>query len=187
APPAKPVQATPGVARRLEEAKAEAARCQERLKAAEAALAAEVARRDAQVAALQRAAAPPRITSPDLFNVLALALAGGLIFGGVLVLAADGLDRTITTPELAARCFGVPVLGVVTKTLTPKERARRRVRRFVLAPLAALVLLAVLCAAFFNTLAWLKYPDEFDDWKARPLGFASQKVQQWAEGLQGTL
>ena len=121
-----------------------------------------------------------RPSFPKLYMVLALALVGGLAFGGSLVFASTVLDRSISTTEDAGEFFGLPVHGVIGEITTASLRQRRKMRRWVLVPAVSTVLVVAIGGCMLSVVLWLQYPELYEQFKAGPLGF-------FADALTGHL
>jgi len=151
--------------RKCDELEDEKALWQKRLTEIQMAFSAEVAKRRTHLEAVQNAEKQFRPSSPKLLYVLGFALAGGLVFGGAIVFLGNSLDRSVTTPQEAAKHFDLPVCGVIGEILTPWQRLRRRARQWVAEPLVALMLVAIIGMASLNIVLWLQYPEEYQQWK----------------------
>jgi uncharacterized protein involved in exopolysaccharide biosynthesis len=95
---------------------------------------------------------------PSLWIILGIALGGGLAFGYALAFIGDSMDHTLRSPEEAARKFqdfNVPVVGVVSKIMTSKEKLSKNIRTGVLTlviVLAAIVSLGISTYSAVNRL-----------------------------------
>jgi len=149
---------------------------QSRYREVEMALEAERAKRRTHHESVLAAQHQYRPSSPSLLMILGFALAGGLAFGGGLVFVVHWLDRSINTPEQAAREFDVPVQGVIGEIVTPRRRVFRGLRRWVAGPVISLIVLAVLAGCALNVVLWLQYPDEHRQWRRAPIQFVRSVV-----------
>jgi polysaccharide biosynthesis transport protein len=102
---------------------------------------------------------PEKPRSPNrpaiLLIGLVAALGGGLGYGGVL----EAADQSIKSPKQLGRTFGAPILSVIPRIETARERARRRRKRMVLWALVAagVVIAGVLIHFFYMPLEVLWY------------------------------
>ncbi|NLF29254.1 MAG: hypothetical protein GX591_00035 [Planctomycetes bacterium] len=109
-----------------------------------------------------RAAAPVfRPSWPALWHVFTLALGGGASFAIALVIVMNHLARGFGSAEEARGELGLPVLGVVGPILTPAARRLRAIRRYVLAPATAALLLAVTVLAAAGVVMATRYPGRY--------------------------
>jgi uncharacterized protein involved in exopolysaccharide biosynthesis len=121
-------------------------------------------------------------SSPSLVMVLAGAVIGGLAFGGGLVFLAHVLDRSVMTPEDAIGQFNVPVHGVISEIVSRGQRTVRWVRRAVVGPAVAVVVVLALCTAGLNIVLRLRYPNQYAEWRASPIGYVSRSVKDLTGG-----
>ena len=150
-----------------------------RLEEADTALQAEMEDRSTllrQVQMPQRQFVP---SEPSLTKVFGLAVVGGAMFGGGLVFLAGFMDRSFSTTEEAARALDIPIQGVIGDIITPQERQRRRVLRWVLGPIISLVVVAALGFAAWKNIERLQPPalpqeSPADSQEARSWEHASQ-------------
>jgi len=171
--------------RKCDELEDEKALWQKRLTEIQMAFSAEVAKRRTHLEAVQNAEKQFRPSSPKLLYVLGFALAGGLVFGGAIVFLGNSLDRSVTTPQEAAKHFDLPVCGVIGEILTPWQRLRRRARQWVAEPLVALMLVAIIGMASLNIVLWLQYPEEYQQWKTdRPAFIKSNATYYYQRAVQ---
>ena len=47
-------------------------------------------------------------------------------------------------------------------------------RKWILGPAVSFVVLAALAASAVNIAVWLKYPDQYGEWRRSPVGFLIQ-------------
>jgi len=151
--------------RRCDELEGEKANWQKRLTEIQMALSAEVASRRTHLDATQNAEKQFRPSSPNLQRVLLFALAGGLLFGGAIVFLGSLLDRSVTTPQEAAKHFDLPVCGVIGEIVPRKTRFLRATRGLVIEPVVALVLVAIIGVAGLNIVMRLQHPEHYQQWK----------------------
>jgi uncharacterized protein involved in exopolysaccharide biosynthesis len=166
---------------------AEVDRWQRRLTEVQMALAAEAAKHRTHLSQVELAQEQFRPSSPKLLYVLALAILGGLAFGGGLVFLANMLDRSITTAEEAADHFGLPVLGTIGEITTASQQRRRKVLRWGLGPVAALVAVAAIGLATLNITLWLESREDYVKWKSSPVGYVADEAVRIEESIRSKL
>jgi uncharacterized coiled-coil protein SlyX len=176
-PPSSPPQAGPRNLKQIAEVRSEAARWEQRLAETQAALDAEWATRRDQLAAVRPAEL--RRSFPLLWQVLGAAFAGGILFGMLGAMGVGALSRSFAGAEEVARHVDVPVLGVTSRILTPRQEAFRRARRLVLVPMISLLLTLALGLGTLNAVLWLECPDQYGQWSANPADFV---CRQWLAG-----
>lgn len=168
-PPQRAPQPNPQLLKQIEETRTEVARIEPRVAESQTAVEVERSCRRDQIAAVLSAEARP--TFPVLWQVLGLALVGGPLFGVAVVFLASATSRRIESAEDAARRFDIPVLGVTSLILSQRERARRRLNRFLLVPAVVLAVSVAILAATVNVAVWLEWPERYGDWRASPASF----------------
>ncbi len=167
-----------GIVKEVTDQQAEVDRWQRRLSEVQMALAAEAAKHRTHLNQVELAQEQFRPSSPKLLYVLALALLGGLAFGGGLVFLTTTVDRSITTTEDAVTHFGLPVLGTIGEITTVRQRARRKMIRWGLGPVAVVLAVLALGAATLNISLWLNAREQYDQWKSSPVRFVADKIDQ---------
>jgi uncharacterized protein involved in exopolysaccharide biosynthesis len=155
---------------------AEVDRWQKRQTEVQMALAAEAAKHRTHLSQVELAQEQFKPSSPKLLYVLALAIVGGLAFGGGLVFLTNKVDRSITTTEEAAAHFGLPVLGSIGEIMTAPQLARRKMIRWGLGPVAAVVVALAIGAAALNIALWLNSREQYSQWRASPVRFVVSKI-----------
>ncbi len=165
---------------KIQKQEAELGNWQGRLTEVEMALAAEVAKRRTHLNAVQAAQRQLRPSSPSLVMILGFAIFGGLAFGGGLVFGAQFLDRTIATTEHAMDYFDVPVHGVIGEIVTRRQRAAARLKRWLVAPVVSLIIVACLCISGLSVVLWLRFPEKYEQWRASPAGFVYRTAAEAA-------
>ncbi|MBM4016882.1 MAG: hypothetical protein FJ288_00920 [Planctomycetes bacterium] len=175
------------ILKEVEDQQAEVDRWQKRLTEVQMALAAEAAKRRTHLNQVELAQEQFQPSSPKLLYVLAFALVGALGFGGGLVFLADMMDRSIATTEEAVRHFNMPVYGVVGEIVTPRERTRKKVLRWVLGPVGFVVAVLLVGAAALNIVLWLQSRSEYDEWRAAPVTFVCNQAAEVVDGLKNKL
>ena len=147
------------------------------------ALAGEVAKRRSHFETIQAARKQFRPTFPSLWMVLAGAVVGGLGLAGGLVFLTSALDRSISTSEEAAKHFDLPVHGVIGEIVTPRQRVRRKIKKWLFRPVVAIAIVMGLGLSTLSIVLWLRYPENFKTWKADPVGFVTRPVTQRVQRL----
>ncbi|MBE3133398.1 MAG: hypothetical protein IMZ55_07980, partial [Acidobacteria bacterium] len=175
------------IIKKFGEQQAEKDRWQTRLTEVQMALSAEVAKRRTHLNQLQLAEKQFRPSSPKLTYILGFALVGGLAFGAGLVFFMNVLDRSISTTQEAGTHFGLPVFGVIREIVTPSQRRWRHIRRLIIEPVAALLLLAVTAVAGLNIVLWLQSPEEYEQWNKNHWAYVSRQVTDGAQKLRQSL
>jgi len=173
--------------KKLSEQEAEKDRWQKRLTEVQMALSAEVAKRRTHLNQVQLAEKQFRPSSPKLLYILGLALVGGLACGSGLVFITNVLDRSVFTTQEAGTHFGLPVCGVIGEIVTPHQRRWRRMRRLLIEPVVALLLLAVAAVAGLNIVLWLQFPEQYEQWNQAPWAYVSRQVADGAQRLRQAL
>jgi uncharacterized protein involved in exopolysaccharide biosynthesis len=166
---------------------AEVARWQTRLTEVQMTLAAEAAKRRTHLQQVELAQEQFVPSTPKMTYVLALAILGGLAFGGGLVFLANTMDRSVATSEEAAEHFGLPVFGIVGEIVTPSQRRRKQLVRWIAGPLVSLVVVAALALATLNIVLWLQSREQYDQWKAAPVSFVCDQAAGMVQGLTDKL
>lgn len=163
---------------KIEGTQKELDRWRDSLQSAEMALAAERAKRNTHLNAVQAALKQYRPSEPKLLNAIAIALMGGIAFGGLLVFLAIRIDQTIITPEQAAKGFGIPVYGFVGVIMTPRALLIRTLKRWIITPAVATVLIAVVGICTFSLTLRLQHPDEYKSWKKNEIKYLTSHTGQ---------
>ena len=166
----------------IETQEAELNRWESSLQAVNIALGAEVAKHGTHLNAVQVALEQYRPSEPNLWNVLGISVLGGLAFGGVMVFLAIRLDQSVITPEQAAKGFGIPVFGFVSVIMTPRKLFVRFIKRWVVLPVVALLLTAVLGLLTFSLTLRLHYPEEYKEWRKDEAAYLQTHASQlWTD------
>jgi len=165
-----------GLVKEVTDQYAEVDRWQKRCTEVQMALAAEAAKHRTHLSQVELAQEQFRPSSPKLLYVLALAIVGGLAFGGGLVFLTNTVDRSITTTEEAADYFDLPVLGTIGEITTPAQKARRKILRWGLGPVAGLVAVLAIGTAAMNITLWLDFREQYNEWKSAPAQFVAAKI-----------
>ncbi len=139
-------------------------------------LAAEAAKRRTHLNAVQAASRQYLPSSPSLWKILGFAVLGGLVFGGGLVFLASWIDQTVSTPEEAAKGFGIPVFGYVDVIVTPQKGFLRKFRKWVIVPLVVVVLTVALVLTTLDVTLRLQHPESYTQWQASPTAFLSHQA-----------
>jgi hypothetical protein len=171
-----------GMIKDVGDQQAEVDRWQKRCTEVFMALAAEAAKRRTHLSQVELAQEQFKPSSPKLLYVLALAIVGGLAFGGGLVFLTNALDRSITTTEDAADHFGLPVLGTIGEIMTAPQQVRRKMIRWGLGPVAAAVVALAIGAAALNIGLWLTSREQYTQWRASPVQFVVSTIRDSLAG-----
>lgn len=148
--------------RQVDEAQRQLAFWEDNLRRVQMALAAEHGDRAIQLSFVQPAHTPRKPVSPALAQVLAAALAMGLLAGGLNVFLAYRTDESYSNGEELARDCNLPLIGAVSELVTQKHRRMRRLRSAIIVPANVLGMAAVL--GVITTLLYLdlEKPDTFE-------------------------
>lgn len=157
---------------------AEADNWQGRLTGIQMALAAEAAKRRTHLSAVEVAQKQFQPSSPGPSMVLAFAIFGGLAFGGGLVFLSNVLDRSITTTEDVARHFDVPVHGVIGEIVPRRQQITRRMRKWTVGSIVTVVVLTGLAASALSIMLRLRYPEQYEQWKASPVSYIYDRISR---------
>ena len=98
---------------------------------------------------------------PPLWMVFGLAFGGGTVFAVLCVLGLWRLSRSFAAPEQVRAVLGLPLLGVVGPVLSPAARRLRAIRRYVLAPAVATLLVAVMTVAAVGVVMSVQCPGTY--------------------------
>jgi uncharacterized protein involved in exopolysaccharide biosynthesis len=139
-----------------------------RLNQVEMALAAEAAKRRTHLETVERARRQYLPSSPNFIKLLAVSLGGGLIAGGALVFGLTLMDRTIATSDGAEKYFDVPCYGSIQEIVTLRERATRRLMKWLVWPAVSALLIGVIVYLTTALFLRLKRPDEYQLWEQSP-------------------
>ncbi|HUU89925.1 MAG TPA: hypothetical protein VM238_01810 [Phycisphaerae bacterium] len=176
-----------GILKELDERKDEKDRWQSQLTGVTTALVAEAAKRRTRLETVQLAERQFRPSSPTLLKVLGSALAGGLAFGAALVFLAKTLDHAVSATHEADEHFGLPVCGVIGEILMPWQRRWRAVRGWLLEPAAVLILVGIISLGSLNSVLWLRYPEQYEEWKGDWMGFVVDGTHKVVDKVQSKL
>jgi uncharacterized protein involved in exopolysaccharide biosynthesis len=136
----------------------EAANWQQKLMEVEAALQAQINESGTRLASVQNPQKQFKPSSPTMAMVMAVAILGGLAFGGGLVFLTSLVDRSITATEDAVGHFEIPVFGVISEIVTRRELAIRRLKKIIVIPAVAVVVLVALGLSSFSIYRRLEDP-----------------------------
>jgi uncharacterized protein involved in exopolysaccharide biosynthesis len=153
----------------ITEQQAEVDRWQKLLSEVDMTLTSEEGNRRTQLKTIALAKPPYNPKFPPFWTIVGIALGGGLAFAYGLVFMASTLDHSIRTPEDAAEGFvdfDVPVVGVISEIMMPRERAIREMKRGALTLVLMLVLVCTLCFSTYCVLLRLESPDNYKAWKS---------------------
>jgi hypothetical protein len=120
---------------------------------------------------------------PPLWMVFGLALGGGAIFAVMCVLGLWRLSRSFGAPEQVRQVLGLPLLGVVGPVLSPAARRLRAIRRYVLAPALATLLVAATTIAATGVVMSMQCPGTY----AELLEHVSPTAQAFLSGARNLL
>jgi protein tyrosine kinase modulator len=164
--------------------KDELGRWKSRLTEMQMALAAEVAKRRTTLEAVQAAQEPEKPSSPPLKMILGFAFVGAIGVGGGLVFLLNILDRSVGMTEEAVKYFDVPVHGIISEIISGKQRLVRRLKKWVLRPAVATVILVALSASLLSVVLWLEKPARHRELRATPVRFVMNFVNDVVPWLE---
>lgn len=127
---------------------------------------------------VQDVVAQPKPHSPDALLVVAACLAIGVAAGALVVLIAELLDRSFRTVKHLSTSLGIPVIESVDEILTQTACRRRMIRRFVVLPTTAVLLMAVLSVAGVMAYLSLHNPVGYERVKSSPTSVAQVLFEQ---------
>jgi hypothetical protein len=136
----------------------EAANWQQKLMEVEAALQAQINESGTRLASVQNPQKQFKPSSPTMAMVMAVAILGGLAFGGGLVFLTSLVDRSITATEDAVGHFEIPVFGVISEIVTQRELVIRKLKKIIVIPAMAVVILVALGLSSFSIYRRLEEP-----------------------------
>ncbi|MFW6154599.1 MAG: hypothetical protein ACOC95_05225 [Planctomycetota bacterium] len=160
--------------------------CQKNLSSVQMALAAERNGTRTHLEVVRPAAAVFRPSWPALWHVFMLALGGGASFGIALAIIMSHLSRCFGSAEEARSDLGLPVLGVVGPILSPAARRLRAVRRYVLAPATAVLLVVVTVLAAAGVVMSTHYPGRYTQMMEH-MAPSARALWQGVGGLLGSM
>ncbi|MEO0588032.1 MAG: hypothetical protein AAF078_10365, partial [Planctomycetota bacterium] len=152
------------IEREAEEAQRQLAFWEGNLRNAELAKTAEAGNMGVQLNVLQPAARAVLPISPDLGQVIVIALLLGLVGGSLNVLVAHRNNETFLDGEEAAEAVNLPIFGCVNEIVTAQHKRMRHVRNTVIYPMNAAAILLVLASLVGLLYADLRRPDLLDRW-----------------------
>jgi hypothetical protein len=144
-------------------------------------LEAEASARRTHLESVQAAQKENRPSSPKLWMILAVAIVGGLGFGGGLVFLVNLMDRSIMTVEDATKTFDVPVFGVIGEIVSPHQRVMRKLRKWLVAPVVSVAVLLTLGICALNVVLLLEFPQKHEEWKRNQVGFVTDRAKSAGE------
>lgn len=139
-------------------------------------LAAEILSRRTQLEQIERAEEQYRPSWPVWWQILVISVVVGLACGGGLAFLFDLLDRSITTTDEAMTEFDIPLYGVVGEILTPGDRFWTNLKRYILVPVATVVIIVSLGLAVGDLVLKLQWPDQHGLWQTDPFGYVKDHI-----------
>lgn len=98
---------------------------------------------------------------PALWHVFFIALAGGTCAGIVSAIGLSKLSRSFNTATEAAGALALPLLGVIGPILSPANRRLAALRRYVLVPAAATLLVLLIIISAVSIVLATHYPGQY--------------------------
>ncbi len=154
----------------------EAQEWQRRLRDMEMVLLAERENRRQQLSAVELAREQLFPAFPSLLRVFAVAFLGAMAFALGMVLLFNAVDHTIDEPEEAGMRFGVPVQGVISEIVSPRQQAIRGWKRWVLGPAVTAAFVVVLGVASLSIVLWLRQPEQYGQFWSSPATYLYQMI-----------
>jgi hypothetical protein len=96
-----------------------------------------------------------------LWHVFGLALGGGVAFGTLLAIGMARLSRKFASGDEAQEMLGLPLLGAIGPIYSPSARRMRAIRRYVLAPAMACLLMVATVVAAAGVVMATNYPGKY--------------------------
>ncbi|MEM6333183.1 MAG: hypothetical protein AAF823_07570 [Planctomycetota bacterium] len=152
------------IEREAEEAQRQLAFWEDNLRNSELAQTAEAGNMGVQLNVLQPASRAVLPVSPDLGQVIVIALLLGLVGGTLNVLVAHRNNETFLDGEKAAETVNLPIFGCVNELVTAQHKRMRHVRNTVIYPMNAAAIVLVLASLVGLLYADLRRPDLLDRW-----------------------
>lgn len=118
--------------------------------------------RSIHFATVQAASLDPKPTSPDLRLVMMICLGIGLGAAVLSVLLAELVDRSYRTVKQLSTSLGVPVIESIDEIVTAGVHRRRLLRRLVVMPALAVLLMAATILAGTMAYMSLAHPADFE-------------------------
>ena len=123
--------------------------------------------------------------SPLAKTIVLLSLLAGLVTGAVFVVIAELFDRRFRTSAQVTRALGLPILECVSEIVTSGQRRRGFVRRAILVPTAAALLIGMLLVSGGASYMSLNHPDSFERLMTLPRAAWAQVIQPLANTDSG--
>jgi uncharacterized protein involved in exopolysaccharide biosynthesis len=171
------------LAKERDDRAAEAKHWRERLENAQALMVASVNNRLTHLKAIQPAREQTFPSFPTSQAVLGLAIAAGVAIGVLLVFLSKVLNRTISTSEEITSYFHLPVCGVICEITTSRQRLMRKLRRYTLGPIVAIMLASMLFLSGMSVTLRIQDPTRYWQLRTAPLAFLEQEYIKPAHDL----
>lgn len=139
---------------------------EDNLRRSELALTAESGDRGVKLAFTSPARSNYRPVSPQLSQVLVLAVGLAMAVGVLCVFLAHRSDETFNDGEQLATQFDLPLLGSVSEVVTDRHRHLRRIRKLIMYPANATAMAAVIGLLVTVLYLDLEDPDQLSDLKS---------------------
>lgn len=164
------------ISRQLEQHQRQLAFWEGNLQRVMMALTAENGDRGVRLDFIKPCAALTRPISPDLFQIIAGALALGLLSGSLSVFFAHRSDESFQDGSKLAEAVGLPMFGSVSELITATDRRVRRFRTMVLYPVNAVALTSVLLFLVGVLYLNLQRPDLYRKLTSQPIRFVADQL-----------
>lgn len=162
--------------RRIEQLQRQQTFWEENLRRIEMALTAESGNRGIRLSFVRPSEPAAKPVSPDLVQVLLVAIALGLGSGGISTFFAYRTDESFRTGEQLAEAMSIPLLGAVSEIISQRQQVERRVRNMILYPLNTSAMAAVLAILVGLLYLNLEKPLLFEQFKQNPAAFIYQRI-----------
>lgn len=131
---------------------------------------------------LDPAMVPTKPLSPNMVQMILLAILGGVAAGTGLIIVIDMNDKSVKTVQ-TIRKMGLPVLAVISTMQTPQETAAAREKDRRIYALAALYLACLLTIASMEMMG-LPYVNDFIQGAKAGVGSTMKKILKTSRGEQ---
>jgi len=153
-----------GLQREAAEAQRQLAFWEDNLRNAQLALTADAGDMGVRLAVVQPATRPVLPISPDLGQIVVIALVLGFVGGAINVLIAHRSNDTFIDGERAAAAVDLHLFGCVNELTTAQHRRLRHLRNTILYPVNVAAILLVLGSLTALLYADLRRPDLLSGW-----------------------
>ena len=164
------------LSRNIEQSHRQLAFWEGNLRRVEMALTAETGKRGIQLEFVKPCEVISKPVSPNLVQVLMVAVVLGLASGCVSVFFAYRTDESFRDGDQLATVLGLPLTGTVSEIISKKHKAERVMRNLVLYPLNTSAMAAALVMIVGLLYLNLEKPHLYKQFKENPTFFLSQRL-----------